>query len=77
MSFLSILLIFNISGSCTDPGSPLHGRMTGNIFTHDNYVDYVCDDGYNLSGSKRIQCKDGNWSQSNPRCQSGKLPVPV
>ncbi|XP_054546659.1 complement receptor type 1-like [Talpa occidentalis] len=58
---------------CGPPARPLHGRHTGSsqaLFVPGTSVDYSCDPGFLLVGSKSSRCApSGTWSPSAPRCE--------
>ncbi|CAH1244450.1 FCGBP [Branchiostoma lanceolatum] len=53
---------------CPDLSAPHNGMMTGcNSFNHT--VQFVCTEGYMLSGASNITCQaDGSWSDDVPKC---------
>ena len=66
---------------CRDPGTPVNGTRTGNVFTYQSALDYTCDSGYDLSGDARLAClSSAQWSSSVPTCQivsCGSIPAPA
>lgn len=49
---------------------PLNGNVTHSGLTYLNVATYVCDYGYNMSGSaKRICTSNGTWNGSIPECE--------
>ncbi|XP_062329437.1 seizure protein 6 homolog [Osmerus eperlanus] len=61
--------------SCADPGTVEHSRrvMSGLHLTVGSSVQYICNQGYSLSGNSLLTCyKHGSsepkWSQRLPRC---------
>ena len=57
--------------NCGNPGTPYHGRRSGNRFTYGSFVNYYCDTGYKRQGPAYQQClASGKWSGTRPTCSS-------
>ena len=55
--------------SCRDPGGISNGTRTGRSFKHHDTVNYDCNHGYRLVGSRiRICLISGTWSGIPPKC---------
>lgn len=63
------MFVFLFLALCKDPGTPQHGAKIGNNFEDGSTVRFICDVGYTLIGSKIIECREGIWSSSAPRCK--------
>ena len=60
---------FVTGSSCRDPGTPFHGTRHGSDFSYGRTVEFSCDLGYSLTGSKRRTClHGGSWSGSKATC---------
>ncbi|KAM7451141.1 hypothetical protein ABFA07_001207 [Porites harrisoni] len=55
---------------CKDPGIPQHGVRQGNDFEHGIVVNFTCNAGLTLVGSKSIKCHNGIWSAGLPQCKT-------
>ncbi|GCB66982.1 hypothetical protein scyTo_0012084 [Scyliorhinus torazame] len=60
---------------CPDPGVPEWGKRTGSDFRLGSSVQFSCDDGYELQGSKSITCMKladlfAAWSDHRPFCRA-------
>ncbi|XP_070563038.1 LOW QUALITY PROTEIN: sushi, von Willebrand factor type A, EGF and pentraxin domain-containing protein 1-like [Ptychodera flava] len=58
--------------SCGSPPGMLHGftSVSGGNYNYGEYVVYVCQDGYILSGNSVRHCQaDGSWSGGNLTCR--------
>ncbi len=60
--------------SCRDPGSPQNGRkdtVVRNGYTEDDSINFLCNTGYHMIGSKTITCERHNadWSHDIPQCK--------
>lgn len=54
---------------CGDPGTPRSGRKTGTNYKFGGKVSYICNNGFQLSGSQTRSCQaSGSWSGSAPDC---------
>ncbi|XP_020601452.1 complement receptor type 1-like isoform X4 [Orbicella faveolata] len=56
--------------SCTDPGNPQNGRRIGLDFRHGKKVSFTCQANFKLTGTVRITCYDGTWSNKVPTCKA-------
>ncbi|XP_006826065.1 uncharacterized protein LOC100368814 [Saccoglossus kowalevskii] len=57
---------------CGDPGEIENGQKHGTLYDIDNFVRYVCNEGYERVGPSRRDClPNGYWSGYQPHC---KLP---
>lgn len=58
--------MLNVAITARDCGqfpSPSNGAVVGNKTTFRSILTFVCDFGYEISGSSIIECQaDGNWS---------------
>ena len=55
--------------SCGDPGAISNGTRTGEDFSFGRTVNYECDSGFKLIGSRNRTCQDsGQWSGEPPTC---------
>ncbi|XP_078348042.1 sushi, von Willebrand factor type A, EGF and pentraxin domain-containing protein 1-like isoform X3 [Oculina patagonica] len=57
------------SASCRNPGRPRNGARRGDNFEHGQRVSFTCNNGYTLTGSQSMQCREGVWSSSLPQCK--------
>ncbi|XP_065195862.1 sushi, von Willebrand factor type A, EGF and pentraxin domain-containing protein 1-like isoform X1 [Sycon ciliatum] len=56
--------------NCGKPAVPRSGHMQGSAFRFGDSVQYSCDDGHRLLGSKSRRClATGKWSGSAPSCR--------
>jgi CUB/sushi domain-containing protein len=63
--------------SCGDPGSPRNGFKNSTQTTFGTVVEFDCNSGYALRGSKRISCgANAMWSASAPMCEISSCPDP-
>ena len=54
---------------CGDPGTPGSGRKAGTNYKFQGRVSFVCDNGFQLSGSQTRTCQaSGNWSGTAADC---------
>lgn len=54
---------------CGDPGNIRGGRKTGTNYKFGGKVSYICNNGFQLSGSQTRFCQaSGSWSGSTPEC---------
>ena len=61
---------------CSSPTTPSNGVMNcsvGNdIHYYQDTCDFICDTGYNLSGSSQRMCQsNGSWSNTDVSCKRG------
>ncbi|XP_067323699.1 complement factor H isoform X1 [Anolis sagrei] len=66
--------------SCPPPPDILHGRLRGNRkpkYSPNESVQYQCDNGYYISGSRIVKCLKKEWSEA-PQCRvnTGKCDRP-
>ncbi|XP_073244344.1 sushi, von Willebrand factor type A, EGF and pentraxin domain-containing protein 1-like isoform X3 [Porites lutea] len=54
---------------CNDPGTPQNGVKHGRNFESGSTVNFTCNAGYTLVGSKTIECRSGRWSSNSPHCK--------
>ena len=74
MQFLSPYFTLGRQASCGDPGDIENGFRRGKRYTVGSIVHYICNQGYYISGSSSISCKEnGVWSPSPPTCESKLL----
>ena len=66
---INIVILVDAVPGCGDPGVPEHGRRLGDDFRHMSIVQFVCDGGFVLEGSRTAMCDAGQWSTDTPRCQ--------
>ncbi|XP_072912857.1 CUB and sushi domain-containing protein 1-like [Hemitrygon akajei] len=64
-----------VSGMCPDPGIPDNGRRTGSDFRLGASLQFACEDGYVLQGSKGIICQKvtdtlAAWNDHRPVCRA-------
>ena len=63
------MIVSFILAPCPDPGAPVNGRMRKNAnLRHNSFVQFECDDNYQLDGNALIRCVDGSWSDPVPKC---------
>ncbi|KAL9989269.1 hypothetical protein ACROYT_G003802 [Oculina patagonica] len=66
---------------CGQPQPLQNGSIIGEETVYPNFMTYICDDGFILRGSPRIQCQtNGTWSKTSSFCQAkdcGALAVPL
>uniref|UniRef100_A0A8C5NLT2 CUB and Sushi multiple domains 2 n=4 Tax=Passeriformes TaxID=9126 RepID=A0A8C5NLT2_JUNHY len=60
---------------CPDPGIPERGKRIGNDFRLGSSIQFSCNEGYDLQGSKSITCKRVSdiivaWSDHRPVCRA-------
>ena len=62
---------FVAARNCGHPGTPVHGNINSYVFTYGSTVEYTCDKGYTLVGSKQRVCQaNQTWSGTSPQCTS-------
>ena len=69
--FVVVLVV--TSAACDWPGPIRHGSFSHNASSYELLatIDVKCDDGYELIGSRKLQCVTGcEWSRPTPECQS-------
>ncbi|KAM7324291.1 hypothetical protein ACRRTK_016596 [Alexandromys fortis] len=67
---------------CPDPGIPEKGKRLGSDFRLGSSVQFTCNEGYDLQGSKRITCMKVSdmfaaWSDHRPVCRAEEDCLPV
>ena len=72
--FLCLTNIIFSGVNCTNSlAGPLNGRVEVENSQYEGIASYVCNSGYELSGSAVRQCqRDGRWSGAPPQC-TGKF----
>ncbi|KAK3730731.1 hypothetical protein QZH41_005003 [Actinostola sp. cb2023] len=53
---------------CLDPDTPKGGRRHHHSFLHNNVVRFSCNKGWKMNGEHTIECTDGKWDHSAPKC---------
>ena len=62
---------FVTARNCGHPGTPVHGNINSYVFTYGSTVEYTCNKGYTLVGSKQRVCQaNQTWSGTSPQCTS-------
>lgn len=57
--------------NCGHPGTPVNGNISSYVFTFGSTVEYTCDKGFTLVGSKQRVCQaNQTWSGILPQCTS-------
>lgn len=64
-----VYIYLKFSESCTDPGNPQNGRRIALDFRHGKKVSFTCQANFKLTGTVRITCLDGTWSNKVPTCK--------
>ena len=55
--------------NCGNPGVPDNGQAHGDIYTYNSVINYTCNKGYLINGSRSIVCQDNReWSNVVPGC---------
>ncbi|XP_043915904.1 CUB and sushi domain-containing protein 1-like [Protopterus annectens] len=67
---------------CPDPGIPDRGKRLGSDFRLGSSVQFSCDEGYNLQGSRSITCMKVSdtfaaWSDHRPICRARMCGSPL
>ena len=58
---------------CGPLKTPSNGSLVGNLTTYPHKLQFMCDEGFNLRGSKIRQClSTGNWSGNESFCEGTK-----
>ena len=56
--------------TCDDPGFPHHGDRVGISLKFGATLNFTCDPGYKMIGSKQLQClASGRWLGHVPKCE--------
>ncbi|KAK1890334.1 Sushi von Willebrand factor type A EGF and pentraxin domain containing protein 1, partial [Dissostichus eleginoides] len=64
--------------SCDPPEDISHGFLNGSSFNYDDVVEYVCFDGYEVSGAPILRCSArGSWEGTVPQCRPCVCAPPV
>ncbi|KAJ4948970.1 hypothetical protein JOQ06_020490, partial [Pogonophryne albipinna] len=64
--------------SCDPPEDISHGFLNGSSFNYDDVVEYVCFDGYEVSGAPILRCSArGSWVGTVPQCRPCVCAPPV
>ena len=65
-------LIFNPGVKCPAISAPVNGKMTGKTtFSFKDRLYFECLPGYDLVGSRMIEClSEGQWTAKPPNCKS-------
>ncbi|KAJ7383495.1 hypothetical protein OS493_027659 [Desmophyllum pertusum] len=66
---------------CGHPEPLQNGSIIGEHTVYPNFVTHICDEGFILRGSQKIQCQtNGTWSETSSFCEAkdcGLLKVPL
>ena len=64
------MLFYSTVKDCGVLKAPVNGSLVGNLTTYLHKVQSVCDEGFNLRGSKIRRClSTGNWSGQDSFCE--------
>ena len=67
--FLSYHYFFSTAKDCSALNAPSNGSLVGNLTTYPHKVQFMCDEGFHLQGSKIRQClSTGSWSGNDTLC---------
>ena len=75
---LLLLLLFSVffyhnvaARNCGHLATPLNGIINSYVFNYGSTVEYICDKGYTLVGSKQRVCQaNQTWNGTSPHCTS-------
>ena len=72
-SWFDVILLstfFTTAKDCGAVKTPSNGSLAGNLTTYPHKLQFMCDEGFNLRGSKTRQClSTGNWSGNESFCE--------
>ena len=72
-SWFDVILLstfFTTAKDCGGVKTPSNGSLAGNLTTYPHKLQFMCDEGFNLRGSKTRQClSTGNWSGNESFCE--------
>ncbi|MEE6484219.1 hypothetical protein FKM82_013795 [Ascaphus truei] len=73
-SVLTQVGVFQGHNLCPDPGTPEQGKRIGSDFRLGSSIQFMCNEGYDLQGSKSITCMKVSdmfaaWSDHRPVCR--------
>ena len=64
-----MIYILSTAKDCGALKTPSNGSLIGNLTTFSNKVQFMCDEGFILRGSKIRQClSTGSWSGNGTSC---------
>ncbi|XP_078500051.1 complement factor H-like isoform X2 [Lissotriton helveticus] len=56
---------------CSRPPLVPHGKLVGDVkneYNQDSSIEYICDEDYDLEGTRSLICFGGTWSGDVPQC---------
>ena len=72
-SWFDVILLstfFTTAKDCGAVKTPSNGSLADNLTTYPHKLQFMCDEGFNLRGSKTRQClSTGNWSGNESFCE--------